>query len=258
MPNQPSPVSPGMPSAVRWHYPTTRTPDDSFFRDYQSAYAANIAVAGADSVSIQATPLQNVLGREHVERRSMAGVSIEAQASFATVLNKAYAGNAMTDPQKFLQSLSMQEMEAVRINHGLADSIDAGQLSKEGASNLLLPAGYSVDLNDDGLEEVGAARIMHFPPRDAPADFVAKWQEITADMDPVDEMMYSFEMHTAIFGFHIEGQKPPPHLASDKMESYRAAITNLLENIEMSKHLNTSEWYERSKAFYSHLQTLLA
>jgi hypothetical protein len=258
MSNQPNPVSPVAPSATHWHYPTTRTPDDSFYRDYQTAYAANIAMADARDERTQTAPLQNVLEREHVERRSMAGVGIESQASFAAVLNKAYAGNAMADPQKFLQSLSMQEMEALRINHGLADSINAGQLSKEGASNLLLPAGYSVDLNHDGLEEVGAGRIMHFPPRDAPAGFVTKWQEATANMDPGDEMTYCFEMHAAIFGFHIDEQTPPPHLASDKMESYRAAITNLLENLEMSKHLNTPEWYEKNKAFYSQLQALIA
>ena len=258
MSSQPSSISSGVSSRTRWHYPTTQTPDESFYKQFQAAYAENRAALDTSDASAVAAPLESVLGRDHTQRGSNAGVSSESQAQYATVLNKAYASNAMDDPQKFLLSLSIQEMEAIRINHGLADTINAGQLSKEGASNLLLPEGYSVDLNNDGLEEVGAGRIMHFPPRNAPADFVDKWREVTATMDPGEEMTYSFEMHTAMFGFHIDGQTPAPHPASDKMESYRSAIKNLLENLEMSKHLNTPEWYERSKSFYSRLQALLA
>lgn len=257
MSSEPSGISPGVSNGFRWHYPSTQTPDESFYRQFQAVYSESKAALLDADKNAPAAPLQNVLGREHVERRSMAGVSGESQATYATVLNKAYASNAMADPQKFLQSLSMQEIEAVRLNHGLAEPIHAEQLSKEGASNLLLPQGYSVDLNNDGLEEVGAARTMSFPPRNAPAEFVDKWRDSTANMDPGDEMTYCMMMHTAMFGFHLDNQPPPAQYASDKLESYRAVVSNVLESLEMSKHLNTQERYERDKAFFSRLQALI-
>lgn len=247
----------------RWHYPGTQTPDASFYAHFQAAYADHareIGGASPDTTSLSVA-LQDVLGAAHVDRMVRAGVGEVNLARYAQVLNKVYSGEAMNDPQAFLRSLSMQEMEALRINHGLADTIDVSQISREGASNLLLPEGYSVDLNRDGLEEVGAARIMHFPPRDAPAEFVAQWRESTADLDPGDEMTYCLQMHTALFGLHLSGQAAPvdqPALATDRLDSYRTAVSRLLESLEVSKPFNTLAWYERSKAFYGQLQALLA
>lgn len=253
-----APTSTVSTGSSRWHYPVTRTPDDTFYKTFQAAYAQNAATLKAAETDALAAPLQAVLGKEHVDRSVNAGIGIDNQARFAAVLNKAYASDAMDDPQKFLLSLSMQEMEALRINHGLADTIHVGGLSSEGASNLLLPRGYSLDLNNDGLEEIGAARTMSFPPRDAPAEFVGKWREIAADMDPGDEMMYVFEMHHAIYGFHLDGQPAREPPATDQMSTYRSAIQNLLENVEVSKRYNTEEWYDRNKAFYSSLKALMA
>ena len=55
-----------------------------------------------------------------------------------------------------------------------------GPSARSGAANLLLPEGYSgVDPNRDGIDEVGAARTVHFPPRDALADLEA-WFQATA------------------------------------------------------------------------------
>jgi hypothetical protein len=253
-----TPTSAVSAGSSRWHYPVTQTPEDTFYKTFQAAYVQNAATLKTAETDALAAPLQAVLGKEHVDRSGNAGIGNDKQARFAAVLNKAYAGDAMADPQKFLLSLSVQEMEALRINHGLADSIHVGGLSNEGASNLLLPRGYSLDLNNDGLEEVGAARTMSFPPRDAPAEFVTKWREITADMDPGDEMMYAFEMHHALYGFHLDGQTAREPAATDLMATYRSAIQNLLENVEVSKPYNTQAWYDRSMAFYTNLKVLMA
>lgn len=258
------PGTTGMPTSAvsagssRWHYPATQTPDDAFYKSFQAAYARNAAALNKTVTDTLAAPLRAVLGKEHVDRSGNAGIGVDEQAEFAAVLNKAYASDAMADPQKFLLSLSMQEMEALRINHGLADTIHVGGLSSEGASNLLLPRGYSLDLNNDGLEEVGAARTMSFPPRDAPAEFVTKWRAITADMDPGDEMVYAFEMHHALYGFHLDDQPAREPPATDLMSTYRMAIQNLLENVEVSKQNNTQAWYDRNKAFYTSLKALMA
>lgn len=59
----------------------------------------------------------------------------------------------MGNARQFLGTLSAKELDAVRQNHCLADPIDTGSLSEEGAENPLLPEGYSVGLNHDGIDE---------------------------------------------------------------------------------------------------------
>ncbi len=241
----------------RQYYPSAQTPDDSFYQTFEAAYAQNTATTRTAQTGALKAPSQAVLDQEHMDRPENAGSGIDNQAKFAAVLNKAYASNAMADPQSFLLSLSPQELEELRINHGLADTINVDGLSTEGASNLLLPRGYSMDLNNDGLEEVGAARTMSFPPRNAPAEFVNKWREVTAGMDPGEEMMYAFEMHHAMYGFHLDGHTTLEQPSTNLMSTYQSAIQNLLENVEVSKPYNTQELYVRNKAFYTRLQTLM-
>lgn len=53
MSNQPNPVSPGAPSTARWHYPTTRTPDDSFYRDYREERGVLFATAGVTRIGVK-------------------------------------------------------------------------------------------------------------------------------------------------------------------------------------------------------------
>jgi hypothetical protein len=42
------------------------------------------------------------------------------------------------------------------------------------------------------------------------------------------------------------------------MSTYRSAIQNLLENVEVSKPYNTQAWYDKTKAFYTNLKALMA
>lgn len=235
------------------------TPDSSFFQAYQAAFTGLSAGSGASAASAPASrSLAEVLGSTHTELSAMRGVSEESQATYAAVLDKAYSSGGIENARQFLCSLSANELEAVRQNHCLADPINPGALSEEGARNLLLPEGYSVDLNHDGIDEIGAARTMSFPPKDAPAAFKEAWFQATADMDTGMMMSYGLMMHGAVYGLQINGQSQGARYAPDSMDSYRSIVVNYLASLEQNKGLLPEGQYERDKAFFSKLQALLA
>ncbi len=139
----------------------TRTPDQDFQRDFQAAYA-RLAVAAEGSAE-QAGALADTLGATQLEYSRVRGVSLEDQLRFAHVLNRACENGAQLDARGFLARLRADDLQALQRNMGLAEPIRVEALSEEGARNLLLPEGYSVDLDGDGITEVGAAKIRHFP-----------------------------------------------------------------------------------------------
>jgi hypothetical protein len=230
-------------------------PDSSFYAAYQAAFQAqgNQAATPDDAPS-----LERILGATHTELSAMRGVSTESQAVYAAVLNKAYSAGGIDNARQFLATLSALEMDAVRQNHSLAEPIDTASLSEEGAANLLLPEGYSVDLNRDGIDEVGAARTMHFPPRDAPAEFREAWFQATAGMDEGSMMTYGLMMHDAVYGMQIDGQSQGSPYAVDSLDSYRRIISNYLASLEANKGFLADGQYARDKDFFSRLQALLA
>lgn len=230
-------------------------PDSSFYAAYQAAFQAqgNQAATPDDAPS-----LERILGATHTELSAMRGVSTESQAVYAAVLNKAYSAGGIDNARQFLATLSALEMDAVRQNHSLAEPIDTASLSEEGAANLLLPEGYSVDLNRDGIDEVGAAHTMHFPPRDAPAEFREAWFQATAGMDEGSMMTYGLMMHDAVYGMQIDGQSQGSPYAVDSLDSYRRIISNYLASLEANKGFLADGQYARDKDFFSRLQALLA
>lgn len=252
----------GSPITASQRHSYREAPDSSFYAAYQAAFQAQAAQGGETGNNTGsgngAQALENILGTTHTELSAMRGVSAESQAVYAAVLNKAYSSGGMDNARQFLSTLSALEMDAVRQNHCLADTIDRASLSEEGAANLLLPEGYSVDLNRDGIDEVGAARTAHFPPQDAPAEFREAWFQATAGMDEGSMMTYGLMMHDSIYGLQIDGQSLGPRYAVDDMDSYREIVTNYLASLEAFKGFLADGQYERDKTFFTRLQALLA
>ncbi len=236
------------------------TPDSGFYAAYQAAFAAQSTPTQSSGGSSETSSrsLADILGSTHSELSARRGVSAESQALYAEVLNKAYSSGGIENARAFLGTLSAAELEAVRQNHCLAERIDTGSLSDEGAQNLLLPEGYSVDLNRDGIDEVGAARTMSFPPKDAPDAFKEAWFQATAGMGMGEMMSYQLSMHIAVYGLEVDGKTLGTQYAPDKIDSYRQIVDNLLAALEGNKGLLADGQYERDKTFYSKLQSLLA
>jgi len=259
------------PSIQRRHY--TQNPDANFFSDFKAAYAhyqseslsAASANADASQSSTADTPknssssgLADVMGLTFTELAAIRGTGANDQTAYAEILNRAYSQNGMDDPVAFLKSLSPQERSIVQRAHSLANSIDPSTMSKEGAYNLLLPDGYQVDFNHDGIQEVGAARTITFPPVDAPEQLRQAWQTATQNMDEKDRALYQMRMHTMIYGIHIDDQPGRTLAAADQIDSCRLGLDKSLAWLEYTKASLSVERYERDKAFFSDMKRLLA
>lgn len=234
------------------------TPDASFFSTYQAAFAEQATASKSpDTSPASSRSLEDILGTAHTQLSAMRGVDSASQRSYAEILEKAYSTGGMSDAKGFLSSLTPQELDTVRRNHCLADPINVASLSEEGAQNLLLPEGYVVDLNHDGFNEVGAALTASFPPADAPADVKEAWFQATAGMDEGQMATYGLMMHSAIYGLRIEGQTNTAAYAVDQSSSYSKIVSNYLASMEYFKGSMAEGQYERDKAFFTRLQTLL-
>lgn len=248
-----------------------QTPDDSFYRDFQAAFTRNAANASdpatagtpSSASATAATPLSppelsSILGLTHVELAGMRGVSTARQADYAAILHRAYGSSQSDSAKSFLGQLNKDELHTLQLNHGLAAPIQVSEISEEGARNLLLPEGYSVDLNHDGTDEVGAGRSLAYPPHDAPASVREAWFQATADMDPGMAMTYALMMHGAMYGIAIDDQRPAgPLAAPDQADSYRDIVSRFLAALEEQKGLLAPGQYERDKAFFSRFEHML-
>lgn len=248
----------GTPITASQRHGYRETPNSSFFETYQAAFKAQDATSPNNATLPAARSLEDILGTTHTELSAMRGVSQECQATYAAVLDKAYSSGGMENARQFLGALTVQELDAVRQNHCLAEPINPAGLSEEGAENLLLPEGYGVDLNHDGIHEVGMGRTASFPPSDAPADFKEAWFQATANMDTGMMMTYGLVMHDAVSGMQINGQSQGSLYAADNTDSYRSIISNYLASLEENKGFLAEGQYDRDKAFFSKLQALLA
>lgn len=248
----------GMPITASQRRSSRASPDQGFYEAYRTAFKAQQSGGANGAGTPAAKTLEGILGTTHTELSAMRGVSAESQAVYAAVLNTAYSSGGIGHARQFLGTLSAPELEAVRQNHGLAAPIDPGALSEEGAENLLLPEGYSVDLNHDGIDEVGAAHTVHFPPREAPENFKEAWFQATAGMDEGDMMTYGLVMHDAVYGMQINGRSQGSIYAPDSIDSYRSIVGNYLASLEEIKGLLPGGQYERDKNFFNKLHALLA
>lgn len=259
----------GTPSAAqRRHY--HETPDSSFYDSFQAAFAAHTAQgtphAGTDSSANTSTAaaaktgdLADILGTTHTQLSALRGVSEASQATYAAVLNRAYGSDGQHHARQFLAGLSTEELQAVQKNHCLADPINVSQLSEEGAENLLLPEGYTVDLNNDGIDEVGIGKSISIPPKAAPTAFKEAWYQATASMDEGAVMTYGLMLHGSIYGIQADGHEGngTPVYAPDSLASYQQVVDNYLAMLESERGKLAPGQYERDKDFFSRLQTLL-
>lgn len=243
----------------------SQTPEAGFYEEFQATFArfeqqSNGDVAAGSSErsgdSASAITLDDVLGEAQTGKADMWAIDDQDQCRYAEILDGAYANQAMSDPKQFLASLSTEDLDVVRRMHRLAMPICTETLSKEGASNLLLPEGYSVDLNRDGIDEVGAGKILHFPPRNAPAEFTDAWFEATKDLSGGEYMTHQMTFLLAFHPPQVDGATASP-LPADQMASYQDIVANYLSMLNSYRGMLAPGQYERDEPFFSRLQSLL-
>lgn len=246
-------------------YVAQKTPDSHFYTQFKAAYAdyaygqAKAETGISPAIVTSQEDNTSVMGDVYSEMARRRGTSEQDTAAYAAILNAAYSGTGISDPQAYLKSLSAQQLSVVQHVHGLAERIQVNTLSKEGATNLLLPDGYSVDLNHNHQEEIGAAITMHFPTRDAPMEFQQAWASTIDGMDEADVMTYSMLMHACLFGMAIAGEQIPPGdlPPSDQLGTYQDIVQNALAMLDKMRPDMTPQQYEKDLFFYSRLQGFL-
>ncbi|MCT4563871.1 MAG: hypothetical protein N4A68_06070 [Maledivibacter sp.] len=100
--------------------------------------------------------------------------------------------NSGKGAKAFLSSLSPNELYEIQKSNHLAYEIKIDNISDEGAENLFInPVDHEnvLDLNNDGVVEVGEARTFVYPPPNAPTSVKNAWMEATKDMTEKQKML---------------------------------------------------------------------
>jgi hypothetical protein len=96
-----------------------------------------------------------------------------------------------TTAKDYLATLKLDELAELQKASRLADPININKLSEEGARNLLAKGDKTkfVDLNNDGITEIGAGKSLIFPPPNAPQSVKDAWEKATANLSFKEKML---------------------------------------------------------------------
>ena len=148
------------------------------------------------------------LSGESAKLVQLRGLSAQQVEDFSALLEKANSQLGENKSAKqVLSNMSDDEMKLLQKATGLAKPIEVEQLSQEGAVNLLAQPDKTgmVDINNDGIVEIGVGRMITFPPVNAPASVHQAWDKATENMSEGDKMIMQLHMHTATYGIEING-----------------------------------------------------
>lgn len=181
---------------------------------------------------------------------------------FSDILNQAKDQQGSAKDKLF--AMSSDELALVQKANSLAAAINVSSLTEEGAANLLSQPDNSdkVDLNNDGIVEVGAAKNLIFPPVNAPAYVNTAWESATADMSESDKFVLELSMHIAVFGINIDGVQQQQALSPQQQWSQQGIddlFTNLKSNLEF--RVNLEGWTDHNlmlKGFYERFESALS
>lgn len=166
------------------------------------------------------------------------------QAAVAALRESASTAVSGGGAKQFLAALTPQDLTLLQQASGLAEGINVASLSEEGAANLLLTNDNRVDLNNDGLVEVGAARLITFPPVNAPQSVKEAWETATAGMSDKDRMsLTGWVALPMTFGATMpgySGEAPQLGDMADAGFDWNDLIARLLDGIEASRPYNAT------------------
>ncbi|MCH5138663.1 hypothetical protein JMF89_15890 [Clostridiaceae bacterium UIB06] len=173
---------------------------------------------------------------------------------FDKVLKKKQEANV--DTKEFLSKLTSSELYEVQKENHLANNINVQALSREGAENLFLQpvdAHKMVDLNDDGVVEVGEAKMFIFPPPNAPEDVKEAWDETSKDMTSEERMHIeckfiakqieknSYKKPDGTWGVHKPGDAGWVNIFGDSKDSIISLCNEIIDRIDNPLESLTTE-----------------
>jgi hypothetical protein len=136
------------------------------------------------------------------------GLSEQQVSHFSELLEQAHKQqDNNVSAKKILANMTVDDLSLIQKATSLAERIKVDSLSNEGAINLLSQPDKAnmVDLNNDGIVEVGTGKLITFPPVNAPAHIKEAWGKSTSQLNEEDKLLLELKMHTSTYGFQIEG-----------------------------------------------------
>lgn len=157
----------------------------------------------------------------------------EDSAEFVRIISEAAKAGADRNAAGYLEALSSADRDVLQRMHSLADPIDPGNLTAEGATNLLRSPGSALDVDKDGFQMVGRAKLWQFPPVDAPESVKQAWKDTTAKLSDEDVLL-------------LEGAFLPITLSEMTGQSaylgpnadYRALVSHVIQGAEFSSRFD--------------------
>lgn len=157
------------------------------------------------------------------------------------------------DSKTFLKSLSADDRSLLKkaASYGvkLTDNhIDS--ISEEGAQNLIVQPdhSHSVDLNNDGVVEVGAAKMLVFPPPNSPQEVKDAWEEISQDMSGEEQMSFTstflalnlqanvkMDSGGNVIGFYEPGDEGYVNIYATEKEGWNSLLNKAGDYLEFQK-----------------------
>lgn len=204
---------------------------------------------------------------QEASRNQNNGQRAELNDAFGQLMDRAYREGGYVDPKTFLSGLAPDEMENLRQIHLLADTVDVGILTEEGALNLLIPPVAQVDLNRDGLTQTGIGYGIRFPDSTTPKAVADAWHQATADLPEGERMTYALQMKLPTllanlvlkpdgsYSHQIEPGDPNyKNPMADADYSYGQAIQARLQYLDDFRNQLDPVSYERDRAFWADFQ----
>lgn len=175
-------------------------------------------------------------------------VTPKEKSSFATIL--ASAESIRPDQAKeTLRSLSLEDrrlLEKVHFGTSLTGSLDGLKqidvLTDEGAYNLLVQPHDYIDINGDGVSDVGKGKTMVFPPSNASQAVKDAWDAATENMSLMEKATEELKMHVRLNGINHDKQAP------STVSEYIQSLQEQLALLEKNRFLIPKEYYLRDKA----------
>ena len=178
---------------------------------------------------------------------------------------KEQTSSSTVSSKSLLNQMSDEQLSLLKKANALAHDIDVASLSEEGATNLLRQPDHSdrVDLNNDGIVEVGAGKTLVFPPVNAPAAVKAAWQQATAGMHQSDVLQLELHMHIAVFGIQIGDPDQAVKASFDPQQQWSTAgINSLFTHLRSALDFRVQQqgWTEHNmmlEGFYNRFEQAL-
>jgi len=189
---------------------------------------------------------------------------------YGNLLVRAYNEGGYADPQGFLKNLTKEELATVQHVNRLVDPIDVNALTPEASLNLLIPRPAQVDLNFDGLTQVGKGHLIRFPDSRTPEAVVNAWNETTADMDPMEKSFHALQMKLPTLLANIQVDEQGRYVShtepgdpnwvnpqADPRYSYTDFTQQMLDYLDYFQHQIPQEQYDQQRSFYTAFQKSL-